>query len=117
MNNIQISENFKLNEFECRCCGQVKINSELLKRLQAIRTQVGRPIRITSGYRCPNHNRAVGGHPNSRHMIGDAADFQIIGMPIVQQRHILDVHFIDGGRGYGSNFCHGDLGSPRKWNY
>ena len=118
MNDIKISDNFKLSEFECKCgCRTVKLHSELLRRLQAIRTQTGRPVRITSGYRCPAHNRAVGGATASRHMLGDAVDFQIVGMPIAQQRKILDVHFADGGRGYGTTFCHGDLGAARWWNY
>ena len=35
------------------------------------------PIRITSGYRCPELNRAVGGVKNSQHMRGEAADIHL----------------------------------------
>lgn len=35
----------------------------------------GRPIRINSGYRCEQLNRAIGGARNSAHLIGYAADF------------------------------------------
>jgi len=34
----------------------------------------GDPIRIVSGYRCPPHNYAVGGAPDSQHMYAAAAD-------------------------------------------
>ena len=34
----------------------------------------GRPITVTSGYRCPQLNRAVGGVSNSQHLSGYAAD-------------------------------------------
>ena len=33
------------------------------------------PIRITSGYRCPELNKAVGSKPTSQHMTGSACDF------------------------------------------
>ena len=42
--------------------------------LDPLREQYGRPIRVTSGYRCPKLNNLVGGAPNSQHMRGEAAD-------------------------------------------
>ncbi len=118
VNNIQVSENFHLSEFQCRCCGQVKLDSELLNRLQAIRTQTGMPMRINSGYRCPAHNRRVGGASNSQHMTGKAADIVIMGMPMAQQRRICDQHFNDGGIGIANTFTHVDTRGTRvRWNY
>lgn len=35
------------------------------------------PIRVTSGYRCPKLNAAVGGVANSNHLFGRAADLHI----------------------------------------
>lgn len=35
---------------------------------------VGRPIVISSGYRCPELNKAVGGVATSQHLKGEAAD-------------------------------------------
>lgn len=40
-----------------------------------IREYVGRPVIITSGYRCERLNKAVGGVNNSQHLTGQAADF------------------------------------------
>ncbi len=44
------------------------------KGLERIRALVGHPIVITSGYRSPKLNRAVGGTSESQHMFGEAAD-------------------------------------------
>lgn len=45
--------------------------------LQPARDAFGKPIRISSGYRCPELNTAVGGVPNSYHRVGLAADLQV----------------------------------------
>ncbi len=42
--------------------------------LQPLRDRVRHPLRINSGYRCPELNRAVGGVPISQHVKGEAAD-------------------------------------------
>ena len=47
--------------------------------LDPIRGLVNAPIIITSGYRCPQVNRLVGGVDNSQHMSGCAADFHVMG--------------------------------------
>ena len=47
--------------------------------LDPVRDMVRTPIIITSGYRCPQVNRLVGGVNNSQHMSGCAADFRVMG--------------------------------------
>ena len=42
--------------------------------LQPLRETLGRPVYINSGYRSKRLNARVGGVPNSRHMLGKAAD-------------------------------------------
>ena len=44
--------------------------------LDPLRKDWGSPIKVTSGYRCPALNKAVGGSSNSSHKIGYAADIQ-----------------------------------------
>lgn len=47
-----------------------------LERLDDIREKYGKPIIITSGYRCPLLNKKVGGKPNSQHLKAEAADLK-----------------------------------------
>lgn len=47
-----------------------------LGRLDEIREGYGKPIVITSGYRCPQLNKVVGGKPNSQHVKAQAADLK-----------------------------------------
>lgn len=43
--------------------------------LEQVRTRLGVPIIVSSGYRCPELNAAVGGQKASQHLLGQAADF------------------------------------------
>ena len=53
---------------------------ELVKKvLDPLRAAYGMPIKVTSGYRCPELNKAVGGVSNSVHQLGYAADLQVGG--------------------------------------
>ena len=52
---------------------------ELLGVLDGLREFYGKPIRITSGYRCAELNRLVRGVPTSAHIIGYAADLRPVG--------------------------------------
>ena len=47
-----------------------------IEQLDELRRLYGRPIIITSGYRCPALNKAVGGKPNSQHVKGQAVDIK-----------------------------------------
>lgn len=53
--------------------------SALAERLQMIRGALGVPITISSGYRCPELNKAVGGKTTSQHQLGLAADIHAKG--------------------------------------
>ena len=48
--------------------------------LDPIRDAVGRAVLVSSGYRAPAVNRAVGGAASSQHVLGQAADFRVNGM-------------------------------------
>ena len=97
-----LSTNFDREEFECTCgCHKVAIKLRLIAALQSLRDRVGVPITITSGYRCMEHNRKVGGVKNSRHVSGEAADIHIHGMTAKEMYgHALAIYeFRNGGIG------------------
>lgn len=54
-----------------------------LEILEPIRTKVGRPVIVTSGYRPEVLNEIIGGSKNSDHLTGSAADIHVPGMALV----------------------------------
>ena len=83
INDIKISENFKLSEFESSDTKEVIIDPVLIDRLEALRKVVSNyfgqdaPLIINSGYRTPEHNKAEGGADNSQHLYGKATDAKL----------------------------------------
>jgi uncharacterized protein YcbK (DUF882 family) len=119
MNNIKISENFTLHEFQCKDGSQlVKLDERLLVLLQTLRTKVNKPIQILSGYRTPEYNKKVGGAPKSQHVEGKAADIRISGMTPKNIAKIAEEMGFDGiGIYTKQNFCHVDTrGYKARWN-
>ena len=52
----------------------------LANQMELVRALFEKPIEITSGYRNPKVNAAVGGVPTSAHALGHAADFHVHGL-------------------------------------
>ena len=78
---MQLSKNFKLREFRCKCgCGKALVDERLVEILQQIRDHFGASVNVNSGCRCATLNKAVGGDPNSSHMQGMAADITVTGV-------------------------------------
>lgn len=72
---MQLTEHFNSDEFTCHCgCGYDDIDMNLVAKLEELRDNVGEPLIINSGCRCPEHNAEVGGVSNSQHVYGKAAD-------------------------------------------
>ena len=81
--SAQISKNFQFKEFDCHgkgCCSTTIIDEKLVEYVQRIREHFGKPVTITSPYRCEVHNRRVGGATKSYHMQGKAADIVVQGV-------------------------------------
>lgn len=100
---------FKLEEFDCPCCGENKIALELVQRADKARHIAGIPFVVTSGFRCEKHNEEINGNPKSKHKLGLAMDilcksdndrFRII-------KGLLDAGFMRIG--IGEDFVHADI--------
>ena len=85
---MKLSRNFNLSEFTNSTAARINnINNDppphilailatTASRMEDVRALLGNHrITITSGYRSPKLNKAIGGAPNSQHMTGHAVDF------------------------------------------
>ena len=75
--NTQLSPHFNAREFRCQCgqSHETLIASELVDKLETLYTALNcSKIIVTSGYRCPEHDKAVGGTSSGQHTKGTAAD-------------------------------------------
>jgi len=70
---------FTEREMGCKglaCCGgKALMQPDFMMMLESLRVAVDEPLPVTSGYRCPDHNKAVGGGP--AHPMGVAADIAV----------------------------------------
>ena len=105
---------FKLDEFRCRGCDELKLNINLLLKLEELRKLTG-PLIINSGYRSVSYNASVGGIKNSEHIKGNAADVVATNMSPGKVYYIADKLF--SGVGKYNTFTHVDVGINRyRWN-
>lgn len=79
---MKLAEHFDSSEFACKCgCGELNYGADISPKLVAVlermRQRCGKPIIITSAYRCPSHNLKEGGVANSQHVLGQAADILV----------------------------------------
>jgi zinc D-Ala-D-Ala carboxypeptidase len=108
--------NFSPAEIACRGTGQLKLHPEAMDKLQALRDRLGKPLIVRSAYRSPEHNRAVGGAPRSKHMDGTAFDIAMTNHdPVAFEAAARAVGFLGFGFYPRSGFIHIDLGPARSW--
>ena len=94
---MQISEHFTLDELiDSEAGTRLNIEEQFtpsdavvqnLKKLcvnilEPLRDIFKAPIIISSGYRCPRVNKAIGGSRTSQHIEGKAVDFKVIGYTV-----------------------------------
>ena len=92
----KLSPHFLEVELACRCCGRLLVQPELINKLELLRRLVGKPVLVNSGYRCPTHNRAVGGVVNSFHLRGKAADIRVPEMAVKEISPLAEKVGFDG---------------------
>lgn len=122
----RLGRHFLACEFDCPCpnCTETLIDPELVAGLERLRDDLGVPIRITSGYRCPAHQAELASFPRfqtakvSKHPEGKAADLQARGFtgPELEER-ARAVGF--EAVGVGGTWIHVDTrrGKVRRWAY
>ena len=78
---MDFGTNFERKEFACKgssCCGHsCEMDQRVLDNANKLRDRLGEPLNISSGFRCPVHNKNVGGEYNSYHTRGLAIDVWI----------------------------------------
>lgn len=74
-----LTEHFDSSEVACNCgCGFASVSTNLIARLEQIRSAIGSPLHLNSVCRCEAYNAKVGGLPDSAHTRGTAADVRIV---------------------------------------
>ena len=123
---------FKPSEFACRCgeCGSdgLEMDVQFVYALHQLRSRYGKPLIITSGYRCPEYNSRISSTGEAGpHTTGRAADISIRGREAFELlRHVMRDGYMTGvginQRGdFSQRFIHLDNleheGRPRVWTY
>lgn len=126
--NLQLSAHFNSDEFDCPCgrCTENYIDTTLIDSLEKVRVEYNSPLRVTSGFRCAQHNAEVGGVTNSAHGSGLAADIQPALVNVDELDKVYEIsfkHFNNIGDGRRLHFVHVDVrqlkpdGKKRTWSY
>lgn len=117
--NKKLSTNFRVREFACTDgTDPIFISTDLVMVLQKIRTHFGKAVTITSAYRTPTRNKAVGGTTYSQHLYGNAADIKVNGIsPTKVAEYAEKLLPNKGGIGIYDTFTHIDVRNTKaRWN-
>lgn len=83
--------------------------------LEPLRLEIGKPIHISSGYRCLELNKKIGGVPTSQHCIGQACDFKVEGMTSYEiVKVILELNLPFDQVGLYDSFVHISYGERHR---
>lgn len=113
-----VSEHFTVYELRCRHCKVMQVTKTALARLEAFRSAIKQPVRLSSAYRCFEHNKAIDGARSSRHVTAEAFDAKIVNsfQAYVYVAAAMEVGFL--GIGVHEDFIHMDERlEPRLWPY
>jgi uncharacterized protein YcbK (DUF882 family) len=133
---MKLTKNFSKSEFECKCgcempqdvLDNIKIVAE---QLQIVQNRLGKEIKINSAYRCPKHNKSIGGVykivngkriETSEHVLGKASDIVVDGISPKNIFLLLNMMMVDkeiktGGLGLYNTFVHIDFrGYIARWD-
>lgn len=103
----------------CKALPAPEHYERILTRVNLLEALCGHPLYVTSGYRCEQHNIAIGGAKKSRHVVGDAADVMCKDLTPRELYDICDADPIlaSGGLACSETFLHIDCHTRRRWLY
>jgi len=107
--------NFRPEEFRCKHTGNLVMQPDFLDVLQAIRSEYGQPMRVTSGYRHPSHPEEAKKIKPGEHTHGTCADVACEGEDAYRLLRIAIKHGITriGVKQTGAGrFLHLGIGAP-----
>jgi len=126
----QLTKNFSEDEVKCKCgkCEGLPSGEKLaifmaeLRWLQQVREEYGKPMHLSSGYRCPAHNSKVSSTGITGPHTTGAFDVKVSGAEAVK---FLEAAIKCGVKGLGfsqkgphsSRFIHVDRIGQRMWTY
>jgi len=124
---MKLTKNFSLAEFDCRDGSEMpkdvlKNIIKLANQMQIIRDYFGKSITVNSGYRSIDYNKRIGGASRSQHLLGNACDFNVLGLKpneVVDGLFVLirNKSILNGGLGRYNNFTHYDIrGKRARWD-
>lgn len=115
--NIQLTKNFKLQEFLTKNQKDTttKINLNIVLELQNLRNVFGSPVGISSSYRSPSYNKSVNGASSSEHINGNALDTYPLNGDFKGWLNTIIKYKKTGGIGQYRTFVHIDCGNTRFW--
>jgi uncharacterized protein YcbK (DUF882 family) len=117
--DVNLTTNFSTKELECKCsnedCKTQTISKELIDKAQTVRNDLG-PLKITSAYRCSEHNKKIGGASKSQHVLGNALDIKPLKATMSELLNKCRTLF--NGIGVNSKFTHVDVRKTKaEWTY
>jgi hypothetical protein len=96
----RLSPNFTLAEVRSKGDGTAWVHRDLLAALERLRTHVGRPLSVVSGWRDVAHNRRVGGARTSQHTYGASPELHAIQSRLLPGAHLFAGRAADFSQGY-----------------
>jgi zinc D-Ala-D-Ala carboxypeptidase len=116
--------NFSEDEFKCSHCGKVEMQPSFMAKLQQLRNAYGKPMRISSGYRCPEHPIEARKITPGAHATGLACDIAVQGndaYSLLKLAFGLEFTGIGVQQKGGGRFLHLDTmrdpPRPNVWSY
>jgi len=124
MGLIKSTAHFSERELKCKCgCEYTGMDEEFMEMIESLRVAVGKPLGVSSAYRCSEHNAKVSSTgPNGPHTTRQAIDLRCYGN---RAHEVLEAAVLEGFTGIGvsqngnhaAGFIHLDTltGNNRPW--